>query len=154
MILASVAVRVLEQFSLSWIDYTSVTGGGFVSPYDLVSGNLHTVSVAFVELMLPGILVEALILKFGIQLLSPARAPYIAIALVLLMFQLAGVVVAHFIAHEFSSAAGLRALSTTSLWTLFFSLVLSFAVLVFEASLIAGVCRPRVGRYPYARFAQ
>ncbi len=65
-----------------------------------------------------------------------------------MVFQLGGALLAHWISHEFVVSRGVAALSTTSLWTLFFATIISFALIVLEAYLITGISRPRVGRYP------
>ena len=153
-LLTGMATRAIEEVIVQWVNLTNVSGGGLVSPADIVSGDSRSITVAMLKLILPGVLIQAVLIKFGVQLLTTFRVPLVQTVLTLFLFEVGAIALQQVIAHEFAKAQGLGALTTYTPWTLFFSVGMTVAILIFEAVLIRGVSRPRVGRYPMVTYAR
>ena len=93
------------------------------------------------KLIIPGVLIQAVLIKFGLQLLTTVRVPLIQTVLTLFLFEVGAIALQQFIAQEFAKSEGLGALTTYTPWTLFFSVGMTVAILIFEGSLDSR-CRP------------
>lgn len=153
-LLSAMATRLIEQVIAQWVNLTTVAGGGLVSLSDVVSGDSRSITMALLKLLIPGVLIQAFIIKFGVQLLTTFRVPYIQAALALLLFDIGAIALMALLAHEFAKAQGLGALTMYTPWTLFFSVGMSVAILLFEAMLIRGISRPHIGRYPAVAYVR
>lgn len=150
--LTGMATRAIEEFIIRWVNLTDVAGGGLVSPADIVSGDTRSITTAMLKLIIPGVLIQAVLIKGFLQSLTTVRVPLIATVLTLFLFEVGAIALQQVIAHEFARAQGLGALTTYTPWTLFFSVGMTVAILIFEGVLIRGVSRPRVGRYPVVTY--
>jgi hypothetical protein len=145
--LTGMATRAIEEFIVRWVNLTDVAGGGLVSPADT-----RSITTAMLKLIIPGVLIQAVLIKGLLQSLTTVRVPLIATTLTLFLFEVGAIALQQVIAHEFAKAQGLGALTTYTPWTLFFSVGMTVAILIFEGVLIRGVSRPRVGRYPVVTY--
>jgi hypothetical protein len=152
-LLSGMATRALEQVVSQFVNLTTVSGGGLITPSDIVSGDSRSITIAFIKLVIPGVVIQALLIKGGLQLLTTYRVPIIQTALTLFLFEIGAIALQAFIAERFAHAQGLGALTITTPWTLFFSVAMTVAILLFEAYVIRGVSRPHIGRYPAVTYA-
>jgi hypothetical protein len=153
-LLSAGATRLIEHFVSQWVNLTTVTGGGIVTFSDLVSGDSRSITVSLLKLIIPGVLIQALLVKGGLQMISTLRVPYVQTAVVLFLFNIGTIALEQLIAREFRVSQGLHALTIHSQWTWLLSIVLTAAVLVFEASVIGGISRLPVGKYPKVVYAR
>ena len=76
--LTGMATRAIEEFIVRWVNLTDVAGGGLVSPADIVSGDTRSITTAMLKLIIPGVLIQAVLIKGLLQSLTTVRVPLIA----------------------------------------------------------------------------
>ena len=83
LIATGLATRLSELALASAMRLTSVGGGGMISPEDLASGDTRRVGWALVRLLLPGILIQALLVRIVVGSFRGLTIPFVATAAVL-----------------------------------------------------------------------
>lgn len=153
LVATGLATRLAELALVSAMRLTSVGGGGMISPEDLVSGDTRTVGWALVRLLLPGILIQALLVRITVGLFRGLTIPFVATVAVLGLFDVSAIGLSVLVSQFFADTRGLGALSATDPAAIYLALAISAATLIAEAYLLQGLVEMPVGRYPVVRRA-
>jgi hypothetical protein len=153
LIFTAVLTRAGELALAPFLHLTSAGGGGVVTPQDLVSGDQRRIAFDLVQLMLPGILIQAFLVKLAVSSYRGLHIPYVGTAAVLAMFDVGALGAAAVVAHFFADTRGLGALTTLAPATIYLTLVISAATLIAEAFVLQGLVETPVGRYPLMKRA-
>jgi hypothetical protein len=139
--------RLADLAMVSAVRLTTVGGGGLLTPHNLVGADQRHIGVDLLRLLLPGLLVQALLIKVFVASRG-LSIPSLGTAAVLAAFDLAALGVASLVAHAFVESRSLHALTATAPATLYLSLAISVVTLVAEAFVLQGLVEPPVRRYP------
>ena len=142
------AARLAEVALASAVQLTSVGGGGLLSPANLAGADHRHVTYALVRLLLPGLLIQAFLVKLVVSSFRGLRITYIATVAVLGMFNVAALAIAAAVATTFVQNTSLHALTTFSPAAIYLSVAISAATLIGEAYVLQGLVEMPVGRYP------
>lgn len=153
LIATGLATRLAEVALQSAMRLTSVGGGGMISPEDLASGDTRRVGWALVRLLLPGILIQALLVRIVVGCYRGLTIPFVATVAVLGLFDVAAIGVGTLVSQLFADTRGLGALGATDPAAIYLALATSAATLVAEAFLLQGLVEMPIGRYPVVRRA-
>jgi hypothetical protein len=154
-LLASGALARLADVALaSVVQVTSVGGGGLLTPDNLVGADQRHIAFNLLRLLLPGLLVQALVIKLVVASHRGLSIPFVGTVAVLGAFDIASLGVASVIAHAFDESRSLHALTATAPAALYLSLAISVATLVAEAFVLQGLIELPVRRYPRVATAQ
>jgi len=145
--------RVGELAMAPAIHLTSVGGGGVLTPDDLVSATQRHVAFDLVQLLLPGIFLQAFLVKLVVSSFRGLHIPYVGTAAVLAMFDVGALAVGSAFAHFFADTRGLGTLTTLSPATIYLTVAISAATLIAEAFVLQGLVETPIGRYPLVRRA-
>lgn len=148
LIVTAALTRAGELAMAPAIHLTSVGGGGVVTPDDLVGGDQRRIAFDLVRLLLPGILLQAFLVKLAVSSFRGLRIPYVGTAAVLAMFDVAALGLATGFAHFFAETRGLGALTPLAPATLYLTVAISAATLIAEAFVLQGLVETPIGRYP------
>ena len=130
------------------VQVTSVGGGGLLTPDNLVGADQRHIAWNLLRLLLPGLIVQALVIKLVVASYRNLWIPFIGTVAVLGTFDLASLGVASLVAHWFAESRSLDALTATAPATLGLSLAISMATLMAEAFVLQGLIELPVRRYP------
>ena len=130
------------------VQVTSVGGGGLLTPDNLVGADQRHIAWNLLRLLLPGLIVQALVIKLVVASYRNLWIPFIGTVAVLGAFDLAALGVASLVAHWFAESRSLDALTATAPATLGLSLAISMATLMAEAFVLQGLIELPVRRYP------
>ena len=153
LIATGLATRLSELALQSAMRLTSVGGGGFISPEDLASGDTRRVGWALVRLLLPGILIQALLVRIAVGCFRGLTIPFGATVAVLGLFDVGAVGLSVLVSQIFSDTSGLGALGAADPAAIYLAVAISAATLIAEAYLLQGLVEMPVGRYPVVRRA-
>jgi hypothetical protein len=140
--------RLADVAMASAVQVTSVGGGGLLTPDNLVGADQRDIAWSLLRLLLPGLIVQALVIKLVVASYRGLSIPFIGTVAVLGAFDLASLGVASLVAHLFVESRSLHALTATAPATLYLSLAISVATLVTEAVVLQGLVELPVRRYP------
>jgi hypothetical protein len=153
LIATGLATRLVEVALVSAMRLTSVGGGGMISPEDLASGDTRRIGWALVRLLLPGILIQALLVRITVGCYRGLTIPFVATAAVLGLFDVGAIGIATLVAQFFTDTRGLGALAATNPAAIYLAVAISAATLIAEAFLLQGLVEQPIGRYPLVRRA-
>ena len=142
------AARLAEVALASAVRLTSVGGGGLLSPANLAGADHRHVTYALVRLLLPGLLIQALMVKLVVTSYRGLHITYLATVAVLGLFDIAALAVATVVATTFADNTSLHALTSVSPAAIYLSVAISAATLICEAYVLQGLVEMPVGRYP------
>jgi hypothetical protein len=140
--------RLADVAMASAVQVTSVGGGGLLTPDNLVGADGRHIAWNLLRLLLPGLIVQAFVIKLVVASYRGLWISFIGTVAVLGTFDLASLGVASLVAHWFAESRSLQALTTTAPATLFLALAISMATLVAEAFLLRGLIELPARRYP------
>ena len=153
LIFTAILTRAGELALAPFVHLTSAGGGGVVTPQDLVSSDQRRIAFELVQLMLPGILIQAFLVKLVVSSYRGLHIPYLGTAAVLAMFDVGALGVSGVVARFFADTHGLGTLTTLAPATLYLTLAISAATLIAEAFVLQGLVQTPVGRYPLLKRA-
>lgn len=153
LIATGLATRLAELALVSAMRLTSVGGGGLISPEDLASGDSRRVGWALVRLLLPGILIQALLVRIVVGCYRGLTIPFVATVAVLGLLDVGAIGLSVLVSQFFADTRGLGALAATDAAAIYMSVAISAATLIAEAYLLQGLVEMPVGRYPVVRRA-
>ncbi len=153
LIATGLATRLAELALVSAMRLTSVGGGGLISPEDLASGDSRRVGWALVRLLLPGILIQALLVRIAVGCFRGLTVPFVATVAVLGLADVAAIGLSTLVSQFFADTRGLGALAATDAAAIYLAVAISTATLIAEAYLLQGLVETPVGRYPVVRRA-
>jgi hypothetical protein len=148
LIATGLVTRLAEVALVSAVRLTSVGGGGLLTPANLVGADHRHVTYALVRLLLPGLLVQALLVKVVVSSFRGLHITYLATVAVLALFDIGALALATVVAHTFATTTSLHALTTLSPAAIYLSVAISAATLIGEAFVLQGLVDMPVGRYP------
>jgi hypothetical protein len=153
LIATGVATRLSELALVSAVRLTSAGGGGMLTPADLAGGDARHIGWALPRLLLPGILIQALLVRIVVGCFRGLSIPFVATVAVLGLFDVGAIGASVLVAHFFAETRGLGALAATDPAAIYLAVALSAATLTAEAYLVQGLVEMPVGRYPVVRRA-
>jgi hypothetical protein len=153
LIATGLATRLAELALQSAMRLTSVGGGGLISPDDLVSGDTRRIGWALVRLLLPGILIQALLVRIAVGCFRGLTIPFVATVAVLGLFDVGAIGVGTLVSRFFADTRGLGALTVTAPAAIYLAVAISAVTLIAEAYLLQGLVEMPLGRYPIVRRA-
>ncbi len=112
LIATGLAARLAEVALASAVQLTSVGGGGLLSPANLAGADHRHVTYALVRLLLPGLLIQALLVKLVVTSYRGLHITYLATVAVLGLFDIAALAVATVVATTFADNTSLHALTS------------------------------------------
>ena len=153
LIATGLATRLAELALVSSMRLTSVGGGGMISPEDLASGDTRRVGWALVRLLLPGILIQALLVRIAVGCFRGLTIPFVATVAVIGLFEVGAIGISVLVSQFFTDTRGLGALAATDPAAIYLALAISAAAVIAEAYLLQGLVEMPVSRYPVVRRA-
>ena len=150
LIVSGLFARLADAAMASLVSVTSVGGGGLMTPQNLVGADQRDIAFNLLRVLLPGLLVQALVIKLVVTGYRGLSISYVGTVAALAAFEIAALGVASLIAHAFADSTSLHALTVTSPATLYLALALSTATLIAEAFVLQGLVEMPVRRYPAA----
>lgn len=148
LIATGVLTRLAEVALVSAVRLTSVGGGGLLTPDDLVGGDHRHMAYGLVRLLLPGVIVQALLIKLVVSSYRGLHIPFLGTVAVLGLFDVGAIWISSVVATTFADTRGLGALTTLSPAAIYLSVAISAATLIGEAYVLQGLVELPVGRYP------
>jgi hypothetical protein len=148
LIATGVAARAAEYALASSIRLTSVGGGGLLTPANLAGADHRHVTYELVRLLLPGLLIQALMVKLVVSSFRGLHLAYIPIVAVLGLFDVAALALAVVVSTTFAQSTSLHALTTLSPAAIYLSVAITAATLIAEGYVLQGLVEMPVGRYP------
>jgi hypothetical protein len=142
------AARLAEYALQSSLRLTSVGGGGLLTPANLAGADHRHVTYEFVRLLLPGLLIQAFLVKLVVSSFRGLHLAYIPTVAVLGLFDVAALALAVVVATTFAQSTSLHALTTLSPAAIYLSVAITAATLIGEAFVLQGLVEMPVGRYP------
>jgi hypothetical protein len=140
--------RLVDVAMASAVQVTSVGGGGLLTPDNLVGADQRHIALDLLRLLLPGLIVQALVIKLVVGSYRGLSIPFIGTVAVLGAFDLAALGVASLVAHGFAESRSLHALTATAPAALYLSLAISVATLLAEGFVLQGLVELPVRRHP------
>jgi hypothetical protein len=143
-----VATRLAEMGIASAVHLTTAAGGGYLTPDDLVAADGRHIAFGLVRLLLPGLLIQALLIKLVVGSYRGLQISYFATAAVLGTFTVGSLGLASVAAQWFADSRSLQALTPLSPAALYLALAISAVTIVGEAFVLHGLVEQPIGRYP------
>jgi hypothetical protein len=148
-----VVTRLAEVSAASAVRLTTVAGGGLLSPQDLVGGDQRRLALALLRLLLPGLALQALLVKLTVEFGRDLRLPYLQTLAALGLVELAALGAADAVSQAFAHTRGLGALAVADPVTVLLALAITAGTLLAQAWIVQGLVQWRLGAYPVARRA-
>jgi hypothetical protein len=146
---ATGAVTRLAELGLaSVVQLTTAAGGGYLTPDDLVSADARRIAFGLVRLLLPGILVQAALIKLVVASRRGLQIPYLATAAVLGTFTVGSLGLASVVGQAFADNRALHELTPLSPVAVYLAVAMSALTIVFEAFVLQGLVEQPIGRSP------
>ncbi len=142
------AARLAEVGLASAVQLTTAAGGGYLTPDDLVAADTHHIAFGLLRLLLPGILVQAFLIKLVVGSFRGLQIAYFATAAVLGTFAVGSLGLASVVAQAFADNRSLHALTPASPAAVYLAVAISAATIVLEAFALQGLVEQPIGRYP------
>lgn len=140
--------RLAEVGLASAVQLTTAAGGGYLTPDDLVAADTRHIAFGLVRLLLPGILVQALLIKLVVTSRRGLQISYLATVAVLGTFGVASIGLASAAARVFAENRALHELTPLSPTAVYLAVAISAITIVFEAFVLQGLVEQPIGRYP------
>lgn len=153
LIATGLGTRLAELALGSAMRLTSAGGGGLISPEDLAGGDTRRIGWALLRILLPGILIQALLVRIVVGCYRGLTIPFVATAAVLAVAGVAAIGMSVLAAQLFADTRGLGALAATDAAAVYLAVAISATTLIAEAYLLQGLVEMPVGRYPIVRRA-
>jgi hypothetical protein len=147
LIATGLVVRLADVGMASAFRVSSVGGGGLLTPDNLVGADQRHIAFDLLRMLLPGLFVQALVIKLLVGSARGLSIPYLGTVAVLGVFDVASLAVASVVAHGFVESRSLHALTATEPVTLYLSLAISTVTLVAQAYILQGLVELPVRRY-------
>ena len=109
-----VATRLAEVALASAVQLTTAAGGGYLTPDDLVAADGRHIAFGLVRLLLPGLLIQAFLIKLVVGSYRGLQISYFATAAVLGIFAVGSIGLAAVVARWFANNPSLHALTSVS----------------------------------------
>jgi hypothetical protein len=146
---ATGAVTRLAELGLgSAVQLTTAAGGGYLTPDDIVSADTRRIAFGLLRLLLPGILIQALLVKLVVGSQRGLQISYFATAAVLGTFAVGSLGLASVAGQAFADNRALHELTPLSPAAIYLAVAISAATMVLEAFVLQGLIEQPVGRYP------
>jgi hypothetical protein len=146
---ATGAVTRLAELGLaSVMQLTTAAGGGYLTPDDLVSADTRHIALGLLRLLLPGILIQAVLIKLAVGSHRGLQIPYFATAAVLGSFAVGSLGLAAVVGQAFADDRALHALAPLSPVAIYLAVAISAVTIIMEAFLLQGLVEQPIGRYP------
>jgi hypothetical protein len=143
-----VATRLSEVGLASAVHLTTAAGGGYLTPADLVAADGRHIAFGLVRLMLPGLLIQALLIKLVVGSYRGLQISCFATAAVLGTFAVGSLALASVVGQTFADNRALHALTPLSPVSIYLAVAISAATIVTEAFVLQGLVEQPIGRYP------
>ncbi len=143
-----VATRLAEVALASAVQLTTAAGGGYLTPDDLVAADGRHIAFGLVRLLLPGLLIQALLIKLVVGTYRGLQISYLATAAVLGAFAVASLGLASVTAQWFADSPSLHALTSLSPAAIYLAVAISAVTIIVEAIVLQGLVEQPIGRYP------
>jgi hypothetical protein len=146
---ATGAATRLAEFGLgSAMQLTTAAGGGYLTPDDVVSADTRHIAFGLLRLLLPGILIQAVLVKLVVGSQRGLQISYFATAAVLGTFAVGSIGLASVVAQAFADNRSLHELTPLSPAAIYLAVALSAITIVLEAFVLQGLIEQPIGRYP------
>jgi hypothetical protein len=142
------ATRLAEMGLGSVLQLTTAAGGGYLTPDDLVAADTRHIAFGLVRLLLPGLLIQALLIKLAIGSRRGLQISYFATAAVLGTFAVGSLGLASLVGQAFADNRSLHDLTPLSPAAIYLAVAISAATIVLEAFVLQGLVEQPIGRYP------
>ena len=143
-----VATRLAEVALSSAVQLTTAAGGGYLTPDDLVAADGRHIAFGLVRLLLPGLLIQAFLIKLVVGSYRGLQISYFATAAVLGTFAVGSIGLAAVVAQWFADSRSLQALTSLSPAAIYLAVALSAITNIAEAIVLPGLVEQPIGRYP------
>ena len=145
---AGAVTRLAELGLASAVQLTTAAGGGYLTPDDIVSADTRHIALGLLRLLLPGILIQALLIKLVVASQRGLQISYFATAAVLGTFAVGSLGIASVVGHAFADNRALHELTPLSPTAIYLAVAISAATMVLEAFVLQGLIEQPIGRYP------
>jgi hypothetical protein len=129
------ATRLAEVGLATAVQLTTAAGGGYLTPDDLVAADTRHIAFGLVRLLLPGILIQALLIKLVVGSRRGLQISYFATTAVLATFTVGSLGLASVVGRAFADNRALHE-------------AMSAITIVLEAFVLQGLIEQPIGRYP------
>jgi hypothetical protein len=142
------ATRLAEVALAPAVRLTTAAGGGYLTPDDIVAADTRQIAFGLLRLLLPGILIQALLIKLVVGSRRGLQLSYLATAAVLGTFAVGSIGLASVVAQALAGNPALHELTPLSPTAVYLAVAFSAATMVLEAFVLQGLVEQPVGRYP------
>jgi hypothetical protein len=142
------ATRLAEVGLASVMQLTTAAGGGYLTPDDIVSADTRRIAFGLLRLLLPGILIQALLVKLVVSSRRGLQISYFATVAVLGTFAVGSLGLASALGQAFADNRALHELTPLSPAAVYLAVAMSAITIVLEAFVLQGLIEQPVGRYP------
>ena len=140
--------RLAEVGLASAVQLTTAAGGGYLTPADVAAADTRHIALGLVRLLLPGILIQALLIKLVVGSRRGLQIPYLATAAVLGTVGVGSLGLASAVGQAFADNRALHELTPLSPAAIYLAVAISAVTIVLEAFVLQGLVEQPVGRYP------
>jgi hypothetical protein len=140
--------RLAEVALASAVQLTTAAGGGYLTPDDLVAADTRHIAFGLLRLLLPGLLIQALLIKIAVGSRLGLQISYFATAAVLGTFTVGSIGLASAVGRAFAHNRALHELTPLSPAAIYLAVAISAITIVLEAFVLQGLVEQPIGRYP------
>jgi hypothetical protein len=142
------ATRLAEVALAPALRLTTAAGGGYLTPDDIVAADTRQIAFGLLRLLLPGILIQAALIKLLVGSRRGLQLSYFATAAVLGTFAVGSLAVASVVGQAFADNRALHELTPLSPAAIYLAVAFSALTIVLEAFVLQGLVEQPIGRYP------
>jgi hypothetical protein len=142
------ATRLAELGLASAVQLTTAAGGGYLTPDDVVFADTRHIAFGLLRLLLPGILIQAALVKLVVGSQRGLQISYLATAAVLGTFAVGSLGLASVVGQAFAGNRALHELTPLSPTAIYLGVAMSAITIVLEAFVLRGLIEQPIGRYP------
>jgi hypothetical protein len=142
------ATRLAEVGLATAVQLTTAAGGGYLTPDDLVAADTRHIAFGLVRLLLPGILIQALLIKLVVGSRRGLQISYFATTAVLATFTVGSLGLASVVGRAFADNRALHELTPLSPTAIYLAVAISAITILLEAFVLQGLIEQPIGRYP------
>ena len=142
------ATRLAEWGLGSAMHVMTAAGGGYLTPDDVVSADTRHIALGLLRLLLPGILIQAVLVKLVVGSQRGLQISYFATAAVLGTFAVGSLALASVVGQAFADNRALHELTPLSPAAIYLAVAMSAITIVLEAFVLQGLIEQPIGRYP------
>jgi hypothetical protein len=142
------ATRLAEVALGPAVRLTTAAGGGYLTPDDIVAADTRQIAVGLLRLLLPGILIQALLIKLVVGSRRGLQLSYFATASVLGTCAVGSLGLASVVGRVFADNRALHELTPLSPAAVYLAVAFSAVTIVLEAFVLQGLIEQPIGRYP------